>query len=200
MNPPPPIPHDCGRATFRAKTVATAASTALPPASSTPRPTRAAAGDSVAMTPSRPVTPGRNSDPCFARAGTAATPARATETTMTTRRTGGVLPHVGPRVRAMDRAREPRPEDQPGHQAGGRRRDVRERLVAQDRAQALGALDVAGLWCGERVEDGHRQARRKAGRCSNAEGELGDGMPAMPAPARMHSHELSSRPRRSFSA
>src|SRR3954463_14949191 len=92
MNPPPPIPHDCGRATFRAKTVATAAAPACPPASSTPRPTRAAAGDSVATTPRRPVTPGRNSEPCFACAGTTATPARAIETTMTTRRTGGVLP------------------------------------------------------------------------------------------------------------
>src|SRR3954452_4734905 len=132
MNPPPPIPHDCGRATFRAKTVATAASTALPPASSTPRPTRAAAGDSVAMTPRRPVTPGRNSEPCFACAGTTATPARATDTTMAKRRTGGVLPHQGPRVRAMDRSREPRPEDHPGHQAGRRRPDVGERLVAQE--------------------------------------------------------------------
>src|SRR3954468_12419633 len=175
MKPPPPIPHDCGRATLSAKTVAAAASTALPPASSTPRPTRAAAGDSVAMTPNRPVAPGRNSEPCFACAGTTATPARATDTTMTTRRTGGVLPHEGPRVRAMDRTREPRPDDHPGHQAGGRRPDVPERLVGPAPGQARGALEVAGSRCGERVEEGHRQACREAGRYSGAEGELGDG-------------------------
>ena len=51
MKPPPPIPHDCGRAALSAKTVAAAASIALPPDSSTARPTRAAAGDSVAITP-----------------------------------------------------------------------------------------------------------------------------------------------------
>ena len=57
MNPPPPIPHDCGRATPSAKTVAAAASIALPPRASTARPTRAAAGDSVATTPAVPLTP-----------------------------------------------------------------------------------------------------------------------------------------------
>jgi hypothetical protein len=31
MNPPPPIPQECGRTTDRQKLVATAASTALPP-------------------------------------------------------------------------------------------------------------------------------------------------------------------------
>ena len=57
MNPPPPIPHDCGRATPSAKTVAAAASIALPPRASTARPARAAAGDSVATTPAVPLTP-----------------------------------------------------------------------------------------------------------------------------------------------
>src|SRR5215208_7641427 len=58
MNPPPPMPHDCGRATPRAKTVEAAASIALPPCSSTSRPTSAACGDSVATTPYGLVTPG----------------------------------------------------------------------------------------------------------------------------------------------
>ena len=57
MYPPPPIPHDCGRAAFSANTVVTAASIALPPFASTARPARAAAGDSVATTPAVPLTP-----------------------------------------------------------------------------------------------------------------------------------------------
>src|SRR4051812_12127827 len=65
------MPQLCGRATPSAKTVAAAASTALPPASSTARPTRAAAGDSVAMAPRGPVAAGGNSEPCLARAGVA---------------------------------------------------------------------------------------------------------------------------------
>ena len=66
MNPPPPMPHDCGRATLRANTVAAAASTALPPRSSTDRPTRAAAGDSVATTPRSPLAGGRSLEPGLA--------------------------------------------------------------------------------------------------------------------------------------
>src|SRR3954452_21036123 len=45
------MPQDWGRATPRAKVVATAASIALPPALSTLRPTFEAAGDSEATTP-----------------------------------------------------------------------------------------------------------------------------------------------------
>src|SRR5918992_5111299 len=45
------MPQDCGRATPRAKVVATAASIALPPALSTSKPASAAAGDSEATTP-----------------------------------------------------------------------------------------------------------------------------------------------------
>src|SRR3954453_8481273 len=66
MNPPPPMPQDCGRATPSAKTVDTAASMAFPPCSSTSRPTAAAAGDSVATTPYGLVTPGWNRDPSVA--------------------------------------------------------------------------------------------------------------------------------------
>src|SRR5919107_1817754 len=83
MNPPPPIPHDCGRATFSANTVATAASMALPPDSSTLRPIRAAAGDSVATTPSRPVTPAWNRDPSRACAVGRAARSRTSRTSRT---------------------------------------------------------------------------------------------------------------------
>src|SRR5215210_8124627 len=55
-NPPPPIPQDWGRATPRAKVVATAASIALPPAFSTSSPTSEAAGASEAITPPRLLT------------------------------------------------------------------------------------------------------------------------------------------------
>src|SRR5918912_2078032 len=55
-NPPPPIPQDWGRATPRAKVVATAASIALPPAFSTSSPTSEAGGDSEAITPPRLLT------------------------------------------------------------------------------------------------------------------------------------------------
>src|SRR5919202_495987 len=66
MTPPPPIPHDCGRATPSANTIEAAASTALPPWSSTSRPTAAAAGDSVATTPRGLVTPGWKREPSVA--------------------------------------------------------------------------------------------------------------------------------------
>src|SRR3954452_25285906 len=66
MNPPPPMPHDCGRATPRANTVETAASIALPPCSSTSRPTAADCGDSVATTPYGLVTPGWKREPSVA--------------------------------------------------------------------------------------------------------------------------------------
>src|SRR3954469_20075128 len=72
MNPPPPIPHDCGRATLMANTVAAAASTALPPAARTSRPMRAAAGDSVAIAAVGDVTAAWNREPSAPWAGTAA--------------------------------------------------------------------------------------------------------------------------------
>src|SRR4051794_27122627 len=146
MNPPPPIPHDCGRATFRAKTVATAASTALPPASSTPRPTRAAAGDSVAMTPSVPCTPGRNCEPWTACAGTAETASRARLRVRTVRRTLEVLP-LGcascAEPRAMHRLGEARADDHAGEQSGHRGQHVHDRLVADQAREARPVLDVA---------------------------------------------------------
>src|SRR4051812_25844235 len=162
MNPPPPMPHDCGRATLSAKTVVAAASTALPPTSRIPRPTRAAAGDSVAMTPSVPVTPGWNCEPCFARAGTAATPSRAAARRMTVRRTAGVLPHRHARVHTVHAAGQPRAEDHPGDEPGDGGQDVRDGLVAQHASEARPVLDVAGPRRGERVDDGHRHARREA--------------------------------------
>src|SRR3954447_6414969 len=66
MKPPPPMPHDCGRATPSAKTVEAAASIALPPCSSTSRPPAAAAGGSVATTPYGLVTPGWKREPSLA--------------------------------------------------------------------------------------------------------------------------------------
>src|SRR3954454_15806091 len=142
MNPPPPIPHDCGRATLSANTVATAASTALPPASRIPRPTRAAAGDSVAISPRVPVTPAWNCEPCWttgcagapccARAGTAATARRARQRTMTVRCTAGVLPLLRcsfAQAEPVPAARQPHPEHHPGQQAGDGRHHVDERLV-----------------------------------------------------------------------
>ena len=51
MNPPPPIPHDCGRTTESAKLVATAASTAFPPALRISSPARDAAAWSAATAP-----------------------------------------------------------------------------------------------------------------------------------------------------
>src|SRR3954453_14074074 len=146
MNPPPPMPHDCGRATLSAKTVATAASTALPPASRIPRPTRAAAGDSVAMTPRVPVTPGWNCEPCWARAGMADTASRARVRAMTVRSTAGVLPLLRcscAQAEPVHAARQPHPEHHPGHKPGDGRQHVDDRLVAQHPREALAVLDVA---------------------------------------------------------
>src|SRR4051794_23045141 len=71
MNPPPPIPHDCGRATFSAKMIDAAASTAFPPWSSTPLPIAEAAGDSVATIPPVLRVAGRYLEPSFAGAAAA---------------------------------------------------------------------------------------------------------------------------------
>src|SRR3954453_15926021 len=147
MNPPPPMPHDCGRATLSAKTVAAAASTALPPASRIPRPTRAAAGDSVAMTPRVPVTPGWNWEPCWACAGMAATASRARVRGMTVRSTAGVLPLLSgscAEAEVMHGPRQPHPEHHPGHQTGDGRQHVGERLVAEHPGDTVAVLDVAG--------------------------------------------------------
>src|SRR3954470_9246188 len=72
MNPPPPIPHDCGRATLMANTVAAAASTALPPPFRISRPMREAAGASVAIAAVGEVTAGWEREPSEPRAGTEA--------------------------------------------------------------------------------------------------------------------------------
>src|SRR4051812_47891566 len=68
MNPPPPIPHDCGRAALRPKTIEAAASIALPPRSRTDRPIADAMGDSVATTPPLLRVAGRYIEPSFAPA------------------------------------------------------------------------------------------------------------------------------------
>src|SRR4051812_1919331 len=72
MNPPPPIPHDCGRATLRPKTIDAAASMALPPRSSTERPMADAMGDSVATMPPGARVAGRYIEPSLAGAAVAA--------------------------------------------------------------------------------------------------------------------------------
>src|SRR4051794_39077556 len=73
MNPPPPIPHDCGRATLSAKTIEAAASTALPPLSSTARPIWEATGDSLATIPPGLRVAGRYIEPSLAGAAAART-------------------------------------------------------------------------------------------------------------------------------
>src|SRR3954471_331614 len=72
MNPPPPIPHDWGRATLRPKMIDAAASMALPPWSSTERPIADAMGDSVATMPPAPRAAGRYIEPSLAGAAVAA--------------------------------------------------------------------------------------------------------------------------------
>src|SRR3954470_16224238 len=136
MNPPPPIPHDCGRATLSAKTVAAAASIALPPASSTPRPTRPAAGDSVATTPSLPVAPARNCDPCFAPAGTADTASRAIVRASAVRRTPESYPGWSGSCVRVHGLGHPGAQHHPHQQTGDGRRDVHDRLVAHEPDQA----------------------------------------------------------------
>src|SRR4051812_2231895 len=96
MKPPPPMPQLCGRATLSAKTVAAAASTALPPSARTWRPMRAAAGDSVAMTAVGDVTAGWKRGPSVAWAGSAArtrtsTAARRIERSMPRRTPAGAV-------------------------------------------------------------------------------------------------------------
>src|SRR5215212_2741878 len=86
MNPPPPMPQDCGRATPKAKVAATAASTALPPPSSTSRPIREASGDSEATTPPSLRTASRNFEPSSPEAREEAT---RTNTTTSTSGTAG---------------------------------------------------------------------------------------------------------------
>src|SRR3954451_7767098 len=89
------MPQDCGRAAPRAKTVVTAASTALPPDSRTARPARAAAGDSVAITPSVPETGARYFEP---RLGPGTKAATAVATRPATRRSASarMRERIGP--------------------------------------------------------------------------------------------------------
>src|SRR3954452_3042958 len=195
MNPPPPMPHDCGRATLSAKKVAAEASTALPPASRIPRPTRAAAGDSVAMTPRVPVTPGWNCEPCWARAGMAETASRARVRAMTVRSTAGVLPllsgmcaEAGP----MHAAYQPRADQHPGDQAGDGRQHVGDRLVAQDARQAVAVLDVARRGRGHVSRERDEDAGRESGQRGGAERQVGDRVLRVPAEACLHPHELST--------
>jgi hypothetical protein len=51
MNPPPPMPENCGSTTFRANWMAAAASNALPPFWSAAAPASAASGFETATTP-----------------------------------------------------------------------------------------------------------------------------------------------------
>src|SRR3954452_20142109 len=111
MYPPPPMPQDCGRAELSAKTVVTAASIALPPRASTARPSRAAAGDSVATTPPLPLTPSWYREPWTAEAipGAKPTETAAVRTTASERSMQHRYPRAGAsqRVRSMaHRARQ----------------------------------------------------------------------------------------------
>src|SRR3954462_12539221 len=159
MKPPPPIPHDWGRATLSAKTVAAAASIALPPACRTPRPMRAAAGDSVATTPSVPAPPVRNCDPCLARAGTAETASRAIVRARAVRRTGEVLPECSGSCVRSYYAGQPGAQQHARQEPGDGRRDVDKRLVADQPHEARRVLDVARRRRGrEAVGDGGEQS------------------------------------------
>jgi hypothetical protein len=123
--PPPPTPQDCGRATPTAKTVAAAASIALPPRSRTARPTRAAAGDSVATTPKRPVTAGRKREPSFATAGAAPKTPERSSTAAAVRRILRVVP-AGSGTQAgaeMPAARDLSDGARSGRRDGHRRRE-----------------------------------------------------------------------------
>src|SRR5687767_11311263 len=60
MKPPPPTPADCGSTTFSAYAMATAASMALPPASSTCAPASAPCGLATATTPWRNAWPAKD--------------------------------------------------------------------------------------------------------------------------------------------
>src|SRR4051794_29673755 len=198
MNPPPPMPHDCGRATLSAKTVAAAASTALPPASRIPRPTRAAAGDSVAMTPRVPVTPGWNWEPCWACAGMAATASRARVRAMTVRSTAGVLPLLSgscAEAEVMYCACQPHSEHHPGDQAGDGWQHVGDRFVAQDAREALSVLDVARGGRRDAPRERDENAGGEAERRGDAKGQVGDGVRAVPLPACLHCHEHRTRAR-----
>ena len=135
MNPPPPMPQDCGRATPSANTVVTAASIALPPRASTSRPARAAAGDSVATTPLRPLTPGWMREPSVAGAvdGSSAT-AQAAAARRTGRRVMGLR---------YPRSRDVKPARQPRNRARQRLDEVLE-LLGGPALEGLAVLLVGG--------------------------------------------------------
>src|SRR4051794_745584 len=199
MNPPPPMPQLCGRATLSAKTVATAASTALPPASSTPRPTRAAAGDSVATTPRAPETPGRKCDPWLALEGTAETATRASVRARIVRRIwaesyprsgGSCAPVV-----VVHEPGQPGAGDRPGQQAADGRGDVVDRLVADEAREALGLLDITRRRAGRGMQSRVHDAAAEARHGGRPEGEVRDRVRAVVSPACLHRHEPSARAR-----
>src|SRR4051794_17770537 len=170
MKPPPPIPHDCGRAALRANTIEAAASTALPPRSSTARPTSEAAGDSVATMPPGLRVAGRYIDPSLALATATASSAHSAATTIPR-----FIDHTLPRI--FDREDRPRlghalegvrarvAEAQPGadderrdrardeHLVGaGQGGDARGDVDGQAADVVLPALDLAGVQAGAHAE------------------------------------------------
>src|SRR4051794_21850379 len=110
MNPPPPIPHDCGRATLRPKTMAAAASTALPPRSRTALPICDAATDSVATMPPVLRVAGRYIDPSLAGAIAGASRTHDAPTTAT---------HARPPPRAIARNGTTGPDAPAPHERAG---------------------------------------------------------------------------------
>src|SRR3954464_14003726 len=87
MNPPPPMPHDCGRTALSPKTIELAASIALPPRSSTERPMADAIGDSLATMPPALRVDGRYFDPSLAAAPEARSRKQSAPTVALDRRT-----------------------------------------------------------------------------------------------------------------
>src|SRR3954452_6278096 len=200
MKPPPPIPHDWGRATLSAKTVAAAASIALPPACRTPRPTRAAAGDSLATTPSAPVTPVRNCEPCLAPAGTAETATRAIVTARAVLRTAESYPGCSGSCVRVYGFGQPRAQQHAEHEPGDRGRDMDDRLVADQPHEARRVLDVARRRRRrEAVGGGGEQSESESRRAARAEGEVGHGMGTVVPPVCLHRHEHRAPARAPFS-
>src|SRR4051794_37392151 len=163
MKPPPPMPHDCGRAALRANTIEAAASTALPPRSSMARPTSDAAGDSLATMPPGLRVAGRYIDPSFALATATASSTHNVPTAIP-RFMDQTLPRVldreeRPRLRdALERVRagvaevQPRADDERrdrgGHEdlvGAGQRGDARGDVDGQAPDVVLAALDLAGV-------------------------------------------------------
>src|SRR3954468_10896715 len=204
MKPPPPVPHDWGRATLSAKTVAAAASIALPPASRTPRPTRAAAGDSVATTPIVPDAPARKCEPWRAWAGTAETASRERVRARRVRRIRGES-YPGSRgscalVAAVHGAGQPRADEHARQQPGHGRREVEQRLVADHAREARRLLEVTGRRRRGRAAQRVEEAEAEPGGGGRPEGQVREGVWAMRPPACLHRHKPSGPATRSFSA